>query len=374
MSKLNEQINSSLEKRKNENLLRQLFIDEKGADFITNDYLGFSKLIRVEADPGTSHSPSASRLLGGNNSQIEELENHIAQFHGFESALFFNSGYNSNTGLFSCLLSRHDTFIFDELCHASVRDGIRQSLATNFSFKHNDCEDLEEKLKHAAETSNGNIVVAVESVYSMDGDMSPLLKMVELCKKYNAELIVDEAHSIGVFGKEGRGLVNDLGIEKDVFAVVYTYGKAMGCHGGVVVCNKNLRNYLVNYSRPFIYTTAPSANQVVAVKTAYSLLTSPIHEKNRLALRKNILFFVETISAQSNNHSAIHSHINKFMIGDNEKAIQISQALRNKGFICRPVLSPTVPKGTERIRINLHSYNTMEEISGLINTFKSLVK
>jgi 8-amino-7-oxononanoate synthase len=370
MSDLSKAINESIEKRKSENLLRQLFIDDKGADFISNDYLGFSRLIRVENDPDAKHSPSASRLLGGNTKLIEELESHIANFHGFDSSLYFNSGYNANTGLFSCLLSRHDTYIFDELIHASVRDGIRQSLATNFSFKHNDLIDLEEKLKIA----KGNIVVAVESVYSMDGDMAPLIKIAELCKKYKAELIVDEAHSIGIFGKEGRGLVHELDLNKDVFAVVYTYGKAMGCHGGVVVCKKNVRDYLINFSRPFIYTTAPSTNQVMAVKTAYSLLISPIHEKNKLSLRKNILFFVESMSAQSNKHNVIHSHINKFIIGDNEKAIVMAGYLRDKGFICRPVLSPTVPKGTERIRINLHSFNTLDEITGLIQTFKSLLK
>lgn len=370
MSNLSNSIDLKLVDRKKENLFRNLFIDENGADFISNDYLGFSRLIRIESDTDGKHSPSASRLLGGNTKLIEDLENEIANFHGFESALYFNSGYNANTGLFSCLLTRHDTYIFDELIHASMRDGIRQSHATNFSFKHNNVADLEEKLK----ITKGNCVVAVESVYSMDGDMAPLIKIAELCKKYKAELIVDEAHSIGVFGKEGRGLVHELGLTKDVFAVVYTYGKAMGCHGGAIVCKKNLRNLLINFSRPFIYTTAPSTNQVLAVKTAYSLLTSPIHEKNKLALRKNVLFFVETMVAQSNNHSVIHSHINKFMIGDNEKAIVIAQHLRNKGYICRPVLSPTVAKGTERIRINLHSFNTLDEITGLIKTFKELVK
>jgi 8-amino-7-oxononanoate synthase len=370
MSDLLNNINETLQKRKEENLFRQLFIDSAGADFISNDYLGFSRLIHVHDDTDLNHSPSASRLLGGNTKSIEELESHIAGFHGFESSLYFNSGYNANTGLFSCLLSRHDTYIFDELIHASVRDGIRQSLAANFSFNHNDVADLEEKLKIA----KGNVVVAVESVYSMDGDMAPLIKIAELCKKYKAELIVDEAHSIGVFGKEGRGLVHELDLTRDVFAVVYTYGKAMGCHGGAVVCKRSLRDFLINYSRPFIYTTAPSANQVSAVKTAYSLLTSPIHEKNTLSLRKNILFFVESMVAQSNKQDVIHSHINKFIIGDNEKAIVVAQYLRDKGFICRPVLSPTVPKGTERIRINLHSFNTLDEITGLIQTFKTLLK
>jgi 8-amino-7-oxononanoate synthase len=368
MNNLDQYIDEAMAKRESEGLLRKLFIDEKGIDFITNDYLGFSRLINVETET-EQHSPSASRLLGGNTKQVEELENHIAQFHEFESALYFNSGYNANTGLFACLLSRHDTFIYDEQVHASVRDGIRQSLAQNFSFKHNDIEDLEEKLKHA----KGNIVVAVESVYSMDGDTAPLVKLVEICKKHKASLIVDEAHSIGLFGKEGRGLVHELKLTNDVFAVVYTYGKAMGCHGGAVACRKNLRNYLVNFSRPFIYTTAPSYDQVTAVKTAYSLLTSPVHEKNKLALRKNSLFFAETMESQSND-AVLHSHINNFMIGNNEKAIAVSKGLREKGFICRPILSPTVAKGTERIRINLHSYNTLDEIKNLIEEFKKLSK
>lgn len=365
---LEQQLNDILNQRQHEGLLRQLFVDDKGIDFLSNDYLGFARLIKVETDPEEKPA-QGSRLLGGNTQLIEDLEDYIAGFHGFEAALLYNSGYAANLGLFSCLLTRHDTYIYDEYIHASVRDGMRLSLARSFSFLHNSVEDLEEKLKHAT----GKIVVAVEAVYSMDGDSAPLAKILECCKKYGAELIVDEAHSVGVLGKQGRGMVCAEGLEKDVFAAVYTYGKAMGCHGAVVAGSKVLESFLVNFSRPFIYTTAPSVYQVDAVRTAYSLLQSSAHEKNILSLRKNILFFAETMSAHFPGTQIQQSHINKFSVGNLHKTVQLAASLRNQGYICRPVLSPTVEKGQERIRINLHAYNTLEEITGLIMTCKKLL-
>lgn len=365
---LEKQLQDALNEREREKLLRKIFIDAPGADFLTNDYLGFARLIRVESDHEKTQS-SGSRLLGGNNVHIEKLEEEIAAFHGFESALYYNSGYAANTGLFSCLLTRHDTYVYDQYIHASIRDGIRLSLAKHFSFAHNDLSDLEEKLKQA----KGNVVVAVESVYSMDGDTAPLQEMVSLCKKYGARLVVDEAHAIGVMGKAGRGLVHELGLINDVFAVVYTYGKAMGAHGGAIAGSEVLKQFLVNFSRPFIYTTAPSLYQVNTVKTAYSLLQSPAHEKNRLALRKNILYFAETMEQLFPGTNITPAHINKFTVGHIDKTIELASALRQRGYICRPVLSPTVEKGQERIRVNLHAYNTLEEIAGLIQSFKTLL-
>lgn len=368
MNQLLDRLNENLKKRESEHLLRKLYLDHKGIDFITNDYLGFAKLINVESDP-ENYSASASRLLGGNNQVIEGLEAEIAAYHGFEAALFYPSGYTANLGLFSCLLSRHDTYIYDELIHASIRDGIRLSLAHSFSFKHNNLIDLEQKIKHA----KGNIVVVVEALYSMDGDKGNLKEIAELCEKYKVGLIVDEAHSVGVFGKEGRGLVHELKLQSKVLAVVYTYGKAMGCHGGAIATQATVKNYLINFSRPFIYTTAPSGHQVMSVKTAYRLLQSPIHEKNKLSLRKNVMLFAETMEKQLPDFETSESHINKFMVGGVEKTIAVANQLREAGYICRPVLSPTVEPGTERIRINLHAYNSVEQILNLIQTFKKII-
>lgn len=368
MSSLQHDMHEKLAAREREKQLRTLFTDGEGIDFITNDYLGFSRLIHTEA-PGENNSPSASRLLGGNSAAIESFEKDIAAFHGFESALYYNSGYTANLGLFSCILSRHDTFIYDEYIHASIRDGIRLSPAQHFSFAHNSIDDLEEKIKRA----KGRVVVAVEAVYSMDGDTAPLVKMAELCARYNAGFIVDEAHSIGLYGKQGQGLVHELGLTNDVLAVVYTYGKAMGAHGGAVMGHKILHDFQVNFSRPFIYTTAPAMHQVQGVKTAYSLLQSPAYEKNKLALQKNMLFFTETMENELPGSAVQASHINRLMVGGVAQTIAAAAALRRQGYHCRPVLSPTVEKGAERIRINLHAFNTLGEISGLIQAFKQII-
>lgn len=367
MNHLQAGIQEALKRREDEKLLRKLFVDGKGIDFITNDYLGFAKMIQVESGD-EPNSYSASRLLGGNTAIIEQLEEEVAAYHGFDAALYFNSGYTANLGLFSVLLTRHDTYIYDEYIHASIRDGIRLSNAHSFSFRHNSIEDLEEKIKHA----KGKIVVIVESIYSMDGDTCPLMEISECCKKYNVALIVDEAHSIGVIGNEGKGLVNELKLQNAVFAVVYTYGKAMGTHGGMVCGSDDLKQFLVNYSRPFIYTTAPSYHQTQSVRLAYSLLSSPIYERQKAALKKNILVYTEYMKQEFPEMKIVPSHINKLVIGNVEKTITTARLLREFGFICRPVLSPTVDAGRERIRINLHAFNTIEEIGKLIEKFKLL--
>lgn len=369
MGKLVENLQSELNVRKSKDELRQLFNDKNLIDFITNDYLGFSGLIHVESSLD-KNSPSASRLLGGNNDMILELEASIASFHGYEAALFYTSGYAANSGLFSCLLTRHDTYIYDEQIHASIRDGIRLSLANSFSFKHNDLLDLQEKIKNA----KGNVVVVTEAVFSMEGDTAPLTGLVRLCKENNCEIIVDEAHSIGLFGNEGRGLVHQLNLTKDVFAVVYTYGKAMGAHGGAIAGSKVLRDYLVNFSRPFIYTTAPSFHQVMAVKTAYSLLASPIYDQQLRLLKKNVAVFEETIQQALKWHSFKASHINGLKTVNKETTIQVAAQLREKGYNCRPVLSPTVAPGDERIRVNIHAYNTIVQIQDFIHLYANLVK
>ena len=192
----------------------------------------------------------------------------LADFHKAESGLIFNSGYDANLGLFSCIAKKEDTLICDELIHASIIDGCRLSYANRFRFAHNDVEDLEDKLRR----SKGNIFVAVESVYSMDGDMAPLKEIAAVCKKYNASLIVDEAHATGLFGDQGRGLVSQHGLEQEVFARVHTFGKALGCHGAVILGSETLRNYLVNFARSFIFTTALPVHSLIAVKCAYEML------------------------------------------------------------------------------------------------------
>ncbi len=207
-------IEQKLSKRKAENAFRELKVNDDLIDFCSNDYLGFASEKEIHIlENLPQFGATGSRLISGNYELTEEVEQFLANFYKAESGLIFNSGYNANVGLFSCVAERTDTIIYDELIHASIRDGIRLSNANSFSFKHNDLNSLEDKIKNA----KGNVFVAVESIYSMDGDKVSLRELVEICKKYNAALIVDEAHASGIFGEKGEGLVVQHNLESEVF-------------------------------------------------------------------------------------------------------------------------------------------------------------
>ncbi len=338
-------------------------------DFCSNDYLGFarSSVLKewIEKEIATYgkalNGSTGSRLLAGNLTYTENVEKSVAAYHHSEAGLIYNSGYDANLGLFSALPQRGDTIILDELIHASIIDGVRLSFANRYTFKHNDLSSLEEKLKLA----KGNIYVGIESVYSMDGDTSPIKEIAWLVAQYNAMLIVDEAHAVGLYSK---GLVHQLGLNDKIFARVVTFGKALGCHGAIVLGSNLLREYLINFSRSFIYTTAAAFHQIAAIKMAYQLL--PLAQNEIEQLKNNIQLFKDNIKTDGllNSDSAIQCLI----IGDNEKAMNISLKLQNKGLDVRPILSPTVAKGTERLRICIHSFNTTNEINLLTETIQQL--
>lgn len=250
-------IQKLLNQRIENNSLRSLKNIFPTIDFCSNDYLGFTKINTSELTVNSLKSGSTgSRLISGNSIEIELVEKKIAKFHNAQAALIFNSGYDANLGLLSSVPQKNDLILIDELCHASIYDGIRLSNAKHFKFKHNDAIYLNELIQRHLDNFE-NIFIVVESVYSMDGDTAPLLEFVHLKNKLkNVFLIVDEAHALGVFGKKGKGLCNKLKIENDCFARIYTYGKAMGAHGATIVGNNDLRNFLINFCRPFIYTTA----------------------------------------------------------------------------------------------------------------------
>lgn len=279
----------------------------------------------------------------------------LAEFHGSGSALLFTSGYSANTGLFSAI-GKKDTIIFyDELIHASIHDGMRLSFARSFSFNHNDCADLEKKLA----AHPGKKVISVESVYSMDGDFAPLSEIAHLAEKYNAALIVDEAHATGIFGKEGRGRVSELDLDEKVFARVITFGKAWGCHGAAVLCNKTLRDFLINFSRPFIYTTALPDSTVNQIFQTIDKMKNADLAREKL---KSIIFYFQ--SKINDSFSFIHSDspIRSIVVPGNEKAKFLADKIKMAGINVKAILPPTVKYGTERIRICLHSFNSEKEI------------
>lgn len=367
LSSINDFLQKSLDKRKQESMYRFLQHPEGLIDFCSNDYLSFArsetikeKVKKYSDELNYFSGSTGSRSISGNTAFAEQLEKQIATFHRAEAGLIFNSGYDANVGLFSSIAKKDDTIITDELIHASIIDGCRLSHAARFRFAHNDVNDLEKKLKHA----KGNIFVAVESVYSMDGDIAPLKEISEVCKKYEANLIVDEAHATGVFGKQGRGLVNHFNLETEVWARIHTFGKAMGCHGAIVVGSDVLRNYLINFSRSFIFTTALPMHSLVNIKCAYEQLMS--EDFDNTSLSSLINHFKNNLRTQNNSFLIESiSPIQSVVIPGSMRAKSISKNLQSKGFDVRAILSPSVPLGKERLRISLHLHNTVEQIDEL---------
>jgi 8-amino-7-oxononanoate synthase len=366
----------ALIEREQNGLLRRLKSEFPPIDFCSNDYLGFSrlgllskKIQEANTEQGRVYGSTGSRLISGNSHFMEEAEKQIALFHHAKAALIFNSGYDANLGLLSSVPQKTDLILYDELVHASVFDGIRLSSATHYKFRHNDVSELEDLIARHQKNFD-NIYVIVESVYALDGDSAPLLELAEICKpSKNVFLIVDEAHAIGVFGNQGRGMCNALNIEQLCFARIYTYGKAMGCQGAVVVGSEILRNYLINFARSFIYTTALPHHCVDAILHAYQLL---IESDQKDALQSNIAYFYSKTSDIKNcirTQSAIHS----LQMGSNEQINRLERELAEKNIHARAMRSPTVKPGMERMRFSIHSYNTKQEIDQLVsvlNNFK----
>lgn len=379
-----EFLNKRLNAREKEGLLRKLSPKNNLVDFSSNDYLGFArseelkKLIDEELQTlnfRIQTGSSGSRLLTGNSRYAEKLEKRIADFHKAEAGLIFNSGYDANLGLVSSIGKKEDLIYYDELSHASIYDGVRLSKAASFPFRHNDVSHLAERLKFFRSgqdagrdfKSRPTAFVIVESVYSMDGDFSPLKEIVSLCDEYKANLIVDEAHATGVFGTQGEGRVVELNIEEKVFARMHTFGKALGGHGAIVLGSEDLRNYLINFARSFIYTTALPIHSLAVIKCAYNLLKKSNGTLFKISSLIN-LFKIKAKNIQGFMESS--SPIQSLILEGNENAKNISLLIQKDGFDVRPILSPTVPKGKERIRICLHAFNTEEEINGLVSSLK----
>ena len=357
--------------------LRELKVRQPMIDFSSNDYLGFavSKTIAEGVQKELANLPNingstGSRLISCNFELHEAVEESLALFFKADSALIFNSGYDANIGLLSSVPQRGDRIFYDELCHASIRDGIRLSHANAYGFRHNDMEDLSKKFQKTSH-EKGNVYIVVEAVYSMDGDLAPLIQLAEFAKHNEIRLIVDEAHATGVFGESGTGLTSSLGLEQHVFARVHTFGKSMGCHGAVVLGSRDLRQFLINFARSFIYTTALPLHSVLTIRYALLQLkqTSAIEQ-----LHLNIAEFKRVVHSLDLDPLFLESSspVQSCMLSPTERVKEISQKLMDRNFDVRPILSPTVPKGQERIRFCLHSYNTYREIQDvlyLLSTF-----
>ncbi len=373
-----KKLQQKLDKRKENNALRQLNASLNLVDFSSNDYLGFSKSETIFKNTHkylnthhiTQNGATGSRLLSGNYALFNSVENILSDFHNCESALIFNSGYDANIGFFSSVPQRGDIILYDEFIHASIRDGIQLSKAKTYKFKHNNLTHLDEMLKRVQEDET--VYVVTESVFSMDGDSPDLVSMSQIVKTNNAYLIIDEAHAVGIFGEHGVGLVQKLNLENEVFARLITFGKAIGCHGAAILGSESLKHYLINFARSFIYTTALPPHALATIHSAYTALIST---KNRGNLHKNIaLFKTEIVKNQLQNifiesHSAIHCCI----ISGNKTVKSIAQKIQTHRFNVKPILSPTVLKGEERLRFCLHSFNSEKEIVEVLQLLSTFV-
>lgn len=370
-------LSSKLSQRIETNSLRELPLRSDLIDFVSNDYIGFSKSTAIfnathqylVDNRVTQNGATGSRLLSGNHSLYQTTEDYIAQFHESESALLFNSGYDANVGFFSSVPQKGDLILYDELCHASIRDGVQLSNAKAYKFAHNDFEDLERLILR---NQNTTIYIVTESVFSMDGDTPNLEEVIAVSNKHNCYLVIDEAHALGVSGAKGEGVVQYLNLQEHVFARIVTFGKGLGCHGAAILSSTDLSTYLVNFARSFIYTTGLSPHSVATILIAYTHLDSST--ENVEALRDNIIHFNQEKNMLGLKQLFVRSKsaIQSAIIPGNGNVKAIALQLQEKGFDVKAILSPTVPEGQERLRFCIHSYNTKEQISkvlALLSTF-----
>ena len=367
-----KKLSKKLNERKENGSLRSLPKTNDLVDFSSNDYLGFARSGRIQ-DSALSllnearmekNGATGSRLLTGNHPFFERLENQLADYFECESALVFNSGYDANIGFFSSVPQRGDIVLYDELIHASIRDGIHLGRATYKKFKHNDFKDLGAILGTGpGQNDQSEIYVVTESIFSMDGDSPDLISLAALCEKNGCHLIVDEAHAIGVIGEYGEGMVKSMNLGDKIFATIITFGKAMGCHGAAILSCTDLRNYLVNFARSFIYTTGLSPHSVASVLVASELLFQSNDAQQQL--QDNIEFFKDQLKKLNlrdhfvTSDSAVHCCI----VPSNEKVISVAEKLMENGFNVMPIRYPSVKKGQERLRFCLHSFNSKQEIA-----------
>ncbi len=354
-----ENLNNQLKKRKATGPLRAMKAFSVGIDFYSNDYLGLAKFGLPKHFREVDYQgigSGGSRLMSGTSIRMLEIEKQLAAYYGADSALLFSSGFLANLGLLSCIGTKRDTIIYDQHVHASTREGIRLSPSKSFSFKHNDWEDLEKKLKNA----QGETYVAIEGMYSMHGDCPDPEAIRSLQEKYGFFLIVDEAHSVGILGEKGKGWSEEFP-EEQIFARVVTFGKAFGFHGGLVLGNEALKTYLVNFSKPFIYTTAPPEKDFQMLADLHQYMSEEL-DQLRTPLFENINRYNKAMNIEG---------MSPIKIVENESLTDTHERLYKEGIQIKIIRPPTVEKGKEIIRLCLHNFNTEIELDLLIQTLQN---
>ncbi|BDU23973.1 8-amino-7-oxononanoate synthase [Flavobacterium sp. GSB-24] len=376
--KLPENLGEKIENCRQDNSLKKLPVFNNVVDFSSNDYIGFSKsevifrnvhayLVENEI---FQNGATGSRLVSGNHSLYHIAENFIAQFHDAEAALIFNSGYGANIAFFSAVPQENDVVLYDELCHTSIKDGISISSAKSFKFNHNDFEDLERLI---LEFPNQLVYIVKESVFSIDGDSPNLEELIALSEKHNCYVIFDESNTLGVFGERGEGLSQYLQLHDKIFARIMTFGKGLGCYGAGILGSVELKEYLINFAKNFIYSTGLSPHSVATILIAYQHLE--IEKEAIEKLRQNIIYFNQYKNLLGlkpmfvRSKSAIHCAI----VPGNENAKKLEQELQDKGFDVQSILSPIVPQGQERLRFCIHNYNSQEQINQALELLRDFI-
>lgn len=386
---LRESLQATLDRRKAKSSYRQLTVlPPESVDFSSNDFLSLSRSAIFRSHfldslnstpPNLPFASGGSRLLDGNSLYAEDLENCIARFHDAPSGLLFNSGYDANVGVMSCIPQPSDVIVYDELIHASLHEGMRLSRAGKcLMFSHSSPNSLRQVLQSLdPEVRNGrfNVFIVLESVYSMDGDVAPVKEIIHIMEDVlsqgNGHLIIDEAHATGVIGPHGAGVVQHLGLQEKVFIRIHTFGKALASHGAVVLCSPLTREYLINYARSLIYTTALAYPSLVSIRTAYELLQKPEIDRLRSNLQDLIQHSRTGFEQPSLSHPTIiqidHYPESPIFSLRTSKPRALASICQSKGFIVRAIMPPTVPNGKERVRMCLHAGNTFEEIDALLD-------
>ena len=380
-----ERIKSFLKDRVREGTLRSLkpassrhdglisFKKNEYLDFSSNDYLSISNHPEIvhasnKACERFGTGAGASRLLSGDFDIHHELEEKIAHFKGKKAALIFNSGYQANVGIISALFSRGDVIFSDKLNHASIIDGMVLSGARFFRFKHNDLKHLESLLKiHRKKYKNSLIIT--ETIFSMDGDRPDLKAIAALKKKYNSNLMVDEAHATGIFGKSGSGLVEEENLTDSVDIIMGTFSKALGSFGAYMASSQEIKDYLVTTCRSFIYSTALPAGVIAAnIKSLELIKNEP---NRRKLLLENADYFRNELKSLGLNVKG-SSQIIPLIVGDSLEAVMLSRKLEEKKYRVLPIRPPTVPQGEARLRFSLNFSHTKEKLRRLCHDIKEI--
>jgi 8-amino-7-oxononanoate synthase len=360
-------ITDELRKLREASQFRSLTIP-RGIDLCSNDYLGLASDPRLKQAVLDAISSSArvastgSRLLSGNSRAWEAIESEFASFVGAESALYFTSGYAANVGLLSSILQPNDIVFSDALNHASLIDGIRLSRARKIIYPHCDLQFLERALRENAHAFGAKLIVT-ESIFSMEGDLAPLEEILHLAKQYGAEVIIDEAHAIGVRGHEGRGIVAELPDHTRILAAIYPCGKALASCGAFVCCSAAVKDYLVNRARSFIFSTANPPYIAHQIRTALALAREA--EDRRAHLRQISVTLRAALTAAGLACASGDTPIVPVILGSNEYALRVASELQSQGFAVKAIRPPTVPEGTARLRLSLTSDLSHEDVARL---------